>query len=233
LLLSGCGKKDPPLIVLTTGTNAPFSIADKNNNLSGFDIDLIRLVAGSIGREIEIKCVPFDEILTQVQTRKGDIAIGAISITDERMKSVDFSPPYHEGGFAMVMLETTSGELKDLSDKTVGVGEGTWQEGVVKAFCISTPNLFVRSVKSSQFDDIVSKIRSGELAAFVLDADSAKYLVAHTQGFKVVPLEIGILGMGIVTAKGSHHTKIVSDALAKNSEQIVSLKAKWFSAAAK
>jgi ABC-type amino acid transport substrate-binding protein len=231
LFFSACGKKEPPLVVLTTGTNPPFSFVDQHGNLSGFDIGLIQLISETIGRQIDLKTVPFDDLIKKVQAKEGDIAIAAISITEDRKRLVDFSAPYHEGGFALIMLETTSSDLKDLSDKSLGVGEGTWQEGAVKASLINIPNLLVRSVGPIKMDDIVAKIRSGEWAAYVLDADSAKHVVDRTQGLKLVPLDIGVLGMGIVTGKGSHHTQLVADAMVKRNDDIVALKGKWFSAA--
>lgn len=231
LFFSGCTKKEPPLVILTTGENAPFSMVDKEGKLSGFDIDLIHMIADSMGRKIELKCVSFDEMIKSVQAKQGDIAIGAISITEDREKLVDFSPVYHSSGFVLLMLENTSGDLKDLSNKLIGVRKGTWQERVVKTSWADIPNLFVQSMDRLPIEDIITKLHSGDLIACILDADEAKFILDKNNGFKIVPLDVGILGMGIATAKGSIYSKDISDFINKNKEDIKKLEVKWFSAA--
>jgi polar amino acid transport system substrate-binding protein len=230
-MLSGCGQKEPPLVVLTTGEVAPFSMKDKNDNLTGFDIELVNLLAETLGRDVEWKCVRFDDIIKQVQAKRADIGIGAISITEDREQSVNFSPAYHIGGFALLMLEGTSDNLEDLISKKFGVRQGTWQEKAIKTAWADKPNLFVQSFGSQSTEDILAKLRSGELVAFVLDADEAKHIVDNNNGLKIVPLDIGVLGMGIVTAKGSIYSSQVADFFEKHVEQVRKLETKWFSAA--
>lgn len=232
VFFSCCTKKEPPLVVLTTGENAPFSMKNEKGELVGFDIELIRMIAGSMHRGVELKCLPFDELIDAIQTRKGDVAIGDISITEDRERLVDFSPAYHQSGFCLLMLDTTSGELKDLSNKMIGVRKGTWQEKAVKTSWADLPNLFVQSFDHLTIPDIVAKLRSGDLAACILDTDEAQYIVNNNKDLKIVALPaVGMLGIGVITCQGSIYSKPIREFIEKHPSEINALKVKWFSPA--
>lgn len=233
LMLGGCQKeqKQPPLVVVTTGENAPFSMSDRQGNVSGFDIDLIKMIATSMGRTVEIKCVPFDAMIQTVRSKQADVAIGAISVTKEREELVTFSPVYHACDFALLMLEDTSSEITDLVGAPIAVRTGSWQEKAVKEKWIDIPNLLVRSEVHLTADDIVTKLKSGEFKAFVLNSDEAKF-IAKSEGFKIVPLDLGMHGLGIVTAKDSIYSKDIADYVNEHKDsEIKDLEVKWFSAA--
>lgn len=231
----GCSKKTPPIVVVTHGEIAPFSMQDKSGEFSGFDIDLMKMIAKSMGRAIEFKKVSFEEMLDAVKTKKGDVAIGGISITEERSKEVDFSTPYHSSGFVLLLSDTTViNSLEDLGEKMIGVRAGTWQENIAKSIWEKNiRNLFVRSYTNLTLGDITSKIQSGELAAVVLDADEARYILNNNGGFKMVSLDSGTFDMGIVTMKGSVYSAEINKILNEKKDEVEQLRIKWFSAAAK
>lgn len=228
MILSGCSKKEPPLVVLTTGENAPFSMKDEKGELSGFDIDLIRMIAASMNRELELKCVPFDSIIDDIRTKRADMAIGSISITEDRTNLVDFSPAYHHSGFSLVMLGTTSSNLKDLSNKMIAVRKGTWQERAVKTTWADLPNLFVQSFDHLTINDIITKLRNGEVCAVIVDNDEANYIVNRNADLKIVALDVGTLGMGIITSQNSIYSQPVKDFIERHSNEIHDLEVKWF-----
>lgn len=234
LVLGGCQKKQvqPPLVVVTTGENAPFSMSDRQKSLSGFDIDLINEIAKSMGRTVDIRCVPFDAMIQAVRSKQADIAIGAISITKEREELVTFSPAYHMCDFALLMLEETSGEIEDLVGTPIAVRRGTWQETAVKEKWLHVPNLVVRSETHATAEDIVTKLRSGEFKAFVLNSDEARYVAKKTKGLKVIPLDLGMQGFGIATAKDSIYSQDIANYVTAHKEDVIkNLEVKWFSAA--
>jgi ABC-type amino acid transport substrate-binding protein len=233
LSFSGCGKKEPPLTVVTTGTNAPFSY-EKDGALVGFDLSLVRVLAEAMGREIKVKSEPLKNLLDMVSSGRADIAIGGLSITGERKGQVDFIP-YHKGGFAMVAFGNAEDlkESKNLSGKKIAVCQGSMLEGLVKTTWIEIPNVFVISVDLKKSDDIPSNLRSGTWNAFVMDADSAKYFVATHPGFTLVPLDmIEPLELGIAVPKGSHYAQQILTAMETKKEQIEKLRNEHFSAAA-
>jgi ABC-type amino acid transport substrate-binding protein len=230
--IAGCSKKVPPLVVLTTGDVAPFSMRDKDGNLSGFDIALIRMVAKNMKRDIEFKCLPFEEVLNGIKTKQGDVAVGGISITKEREEVFEFGATNHSCGVVLLLPDSlTVNSLEDLSEKMLGVRAGSWQEHIAKSsWEKNIRNLFVRSFSRLSSEDIVAKLRSGDLAAVVLDADEAKYISARNSGLKMVPLDAGTFEIGLVTVKGSPYAIEIKEFMKKNKEKVLELEMEWFSA---
>ncbi len=82
--------------VLTIGTNAtffPFEFVDQNGEISGYDVDLAKIIATKLGYKIKIKDMAFDALIPSIGN-KIDIAIAAITKTSDREKIVSFSLPY-------------------------------------------------------------------------------------------------------------------------------------------
>lgn len=61
----------------------------------GFDVDLMKAIGEKIGLEIEFKTYKFDALITGLQSgTEFDMVASAMTITDERKESIDFSDPY-------------------------------------------------------------------------------------------------------------------------------------------
>ncbi|MDR0943660.1 MAG: transporter substrate-binding domain-containing protein [Ruminococcus sp.] len=85
------------LRVAADATSQPFSYVIGNNVSTGFDIEFILRFAEATNRKIEITNMSFDALLPSIQSGKYDVAIGLITITEERSKSVLFTDPvYYE-----------------------------------------------------------------------------------------------------------------------------------------
>jgi polar amino acid transport system substrate-binding protein len=94
-----------PISVITVGISAdfrPFEFLDEKGKLVGFDVELMNALATAGGFEVAYRNVPFDTLLTGLAAGKFDVAISALTITDERKKTVAFTEPYFEAGQAFV-----------------------------------------------------------------------------------------------------------------------------------
>ncbi|MHB9002591.1 MAG: transporter substrate-binding domain-containing protein [Coriobacteriia bacterium] len=61
----------------------------------GFDVDLMNAIADKIGMTVEFKSYKFDALITGVQAAtEFDMIASAMTITEERQQSIDFSDPY-------------------------------------------------------------------------------------------------------------------------------------------
>jgi polar amino acid transport system substrate-binding protein len=61
----------------------------------GFDVDLMNAIGQKLGLAVEFKSYKFDALITGVQAgSEFDMIASAMTITDERKQSVDFSDPY-------------------------------------------------------------------------------------------------------------------------------------------
>lgn len=83
-------------------------------NVSGFSIDLWEALAQEIGLAYEYKIVEtVQEQLEAVANNEADLAIAAITITEEREKSVDFSHKYFVSGLGILTNINQEHSLRD------------------------------------------------------------------------------------------------------------------------
>lgn len=111
----------------------PFEMTDKSGNYIGFDIDLGRDLAKALGVKYVPVAVNFDGIIPALQTKKIDIILSAMTVTDERAKSIDFSTPYIMAGQSILLHKRHENKItswEQLNDPkyTVVSRQGTTSE---------------------------------------------------------------------------------------------------------
>lgn len=67
------------------------------------DIQVAQKLADDLGVKLVVKSMDFDALLVGLETGKVDMVISAMSPTDERSKSVDFSDVYYLGGQSILV----------------------------------------------------------------------------------------------------------------------------------
>ncbi len=75
-------------------TYAPFNYKTADGKLTGYDVDVAKGVAGLIGAELEFVCQKWDGMIPALLANKFDIVVASMSITDKRLKKMDFSTTY-------------------------------------------------------------------------------------------------------------------------------------------
>ena len=96
-VFAACGAKDDAntdeKTTLVMATNAAFPPYEykEGDNFAGIDIEIAQAIADKLGMTLEIKDVEFGSIVGGVQTGKFDMGIAGMTVTDERLESVNFS----------------------------------------------------------------------------------------------------------------------------------------------
>ncbi len=86
----------------------PF-VFEEEGKLTGFSIDLWHSIADEIKVKSEVFTTPtVKDLLSAVESGKGDVGIAAISVTAERSKQFDFSQPMFDSGM-QIMVRAQSG----------------------------------------------------------------------------------------------------------------------------
>ena len=62
--------------------------------LSGLDVDMAQAIADKLGMELKVEDMEFDSIITAVQSGKADIGVAGMTVTEDRLKNVDFTDSY-------------------------------------------------------------------------------------------------------------------------------------------
>ncbi len=123
---------DGELTVCTEAPYAPFEVEDDTteSGYSGFDIDVVDEIATRLGLTLSVVNTGFDALTSGTAMASGtcDMAISAMTITEEREENIDFSAPYYNAAQSlMVPADSEIATLADVEGR-LGVQSGTTGE---------------------------------------------------------------------------------------------------------
>ncbi|HFC8536982.1 basic amino acid ABC transporter substrate-binding protein [Neisseria bacilliformis] len=206
--------------IYRVGTNAefaPFEFMDTNNNVQGFDIDLLNAMAKAGGFRVEYKHQPWDSLFAALGNGDVDILASAVTITDERKQSMDFSDPYYK--ITQVILVPQGKDIKSAEDlkKANKVGVVTGNTGDLAVGKL----LGADNGKIARFENITlvtKELENGGLDAVVSDSAVVANYVKNNgnKGFTMVTVpDFPEENYGFVVRKGDTETQAALNAALK------------------
>ncbi|SEV87876.1 amino acid ABC transporter substrate-binding protein, PAAT family [Ruminococcaceae bacterium KH2T8] len=190
LAIASCGKKDKGMTInegkLVMATNAffpPYEYYD-GNDIVGIDAEIAGEVASRLGLELEIQDVEFDSIIAGIQSGKYDIGCAGMTVTEERLQSVNFTTPYATGIQSIIVAEGS--EITDLDvlldgDYVIGVQQGTTGD-----IYMSDEVGEDRVDRYNKGADAVLALINGNVDAVVIDNQPAQAFVAANEGLTIL-----------------------------------------------
>ncbi len=202
LLMAACGKKEeapapaapaaapPPAVkTYTVGTDAayaPFESQDEKGEIVGFDIDVVRAIAEKAGFQVRFVNTPWEGIFNALAQGDRDLLVSAITITDERRQTMDFSDPYFDAAqLIAVPADSAVARFDELKTLKVGVQTGTTGDEAV------TNLLGKNSTAIKRFESTplaLQELQAGGVDAVVADNGVVEHYIANNPGgrFKTV-----------------------------------------------
>ena len=113
---------------LVMATNASFPPYEyyENETIVGIDAEVAALIADKLGMELEIKDMEFGSIIGAVQTGSVDMGMAGMTVTEDRLVTVDFSDTYATAVQVVIIKEGSEIQsVDDLTGKKIGVQENT------------------------------------------------------------------------------------------------------------
>lgn len=218
--------------VLRVGTDATFPPMEyvENGKRTGFDIELVEALAKAMGKNVEWVDIDFKGLIPGLMSKRFDMAVSAIYITDERKKVVDFTDSYYAGGLvAMVKDSNTSiKKLADLDGKKVTVQVGTKSVGY-----LADKHPKVQRVEVEKNQEMFNLVDIGRADAAVTGKPAAFQYVRTRGGMRVLEEQLTTEEYGMAVRKDTPElTKAVNAALAKLKADgsYAALVKKWFPA---
>lgn len=109
-------------------------INEETGGYEGFDIDVQNEIAARLGVESEFTTPSFDEVVAGGWSERWDVAVGSVTVTEDRKETLDFTVPYYFTPAQMATFaESDIQAMEDFAGTTVCVGEATtyldWIEG--------------------------------------------------------------------------------------------------------
>lgn len=202
LVIAACGKQEEapapapaaapapaPARVVVVGTDAayaPFESQNEQGQIVGFDIEVVQAIAAKAGFEVKFVNTPWEGIFNELQQGGRDMLVSAITITDERRQTMDFSDPYFDAAqLIAVKADSAVASFADLKTLKVGVQTGTTGDEVVSQLLGKT-NTNVRRFESTPL--ALKELEAGGVDAVVADNGVVRHYVANNAagGFKTV-----------------------------------------------
>lgn len=116
------------LTVGTSGTYSPITYLDEENELTGFEVELVRELGEELGVEVEFETMQFDGLLPALRNGQIDVAANDFAITEERKEIFDFVDPHkYSYGSAIIRTEDDGNyeSAYDLEGVNIGLGSLT------------------------------------------------------------------------------------------------------------
>lgn len=205
--LGGCGKQDAPApapaasvatpasmapaaakvyVVGTDAAYAPFESQNEKAEIVGFDIDVVKAIAKEVGIEVKFVNTPWEGIFNALAQGDRDMVVSAVTITEERKQTMDFSAPYFDAQqLIAVKGDSKITRFEELKKLKVGVQTGTTgDEAVTKLQGKNSSN--IKRFESTPL--ALQELQAGGVDAVVADNGVVVHYVANNSAsaFKTV-----------------------------------------------
>jgi ABC-type amino acid transport substrate-binding protein len=217
----------------------PFSFVNDNKQPVGYTIDLCKLVAASIERQLAAGALKIEWVPVSVQTRfsaiasgKADMECGSSTVTLGRMKEVDFSNfVFIESTGVVVNKAANIRAFPDMTGKKIAVAAGTTNEQAI-----------IAQLKQQKIEATVVSVKDGAEAIRMLEDGSVdgfasdKLLLVGARfkspdNFAMLPDDLSVEPYGIALPRGDWAFRLaVNRGLAEifRSGQVVGVFRFWF-----
>ena len=171
----------PTIPVATDSTWPPMEYINRDRELVGFDIDLLREVGLRAGFRPEFETVAWDGIFAGLAARQYDMIASSVTLLEERKRAMRFSSPYFRAAQYLVVRRedaTAVSDLADLAGGAVGAQIATTGSRLIA----ETPGVELRS-----YDDLglaVEDLATGRLDGIVADMAIVEYFVLSNERYE-------------------------------------------------
>ena len=205
---------------LKMATNAAFPpyefYDDETGEIVGIDAEVAAAICEKMGYELEIVDMDFDAIIPAVTTGKIDFGMAGMTVTEERLQSVDFTTSYATGIQSVIVKEDS--EITSVDDlfaeganHKIGVQQGTtgdiYCSGDIEEAGLGTIERYKNGT------DAVLALTSGKVDCVVIDNQPALKYVEANEGLKILDTEYAVEDYAIALAKDSELTEKINAAL--------------------
>ena len=216
---TGSGEGNKKYVIACDSKFAPFSFED-NGKYKGIDVELLDAISKEENFEYELKPMDFNGIIPGLTANQLDGAIAAITITDERKQTLDFSDGYFVSGLSIVTNKdnTSINGVNDLNGKSVSIKKGT------AGAKFAEDNESKYGLKLNYFEDSPSMfqaVENGNTDFLMEDYPVIAYKIKVDSGakLKIVGDKLDAVNYGFAVKKGENQ-----DLLKKFNEGLKKLK---------
>jgi polar amino acid transport system substrate-binding protein len=125
-------------VAVDSGAYPPFAAPDPTGKWGGWEIDVLDALCAELKEKCEIVPTAWVDLIPQLKADHFDMIVASMTITEERMKSIQFSRMYYER--PVVMVGANDGDLDitpaHLEARIIGVQASTAHVAYVKKYFV-------------------------------------------------------------------------------------------------
>ena len=195
---------------LTMATNAAFPpyeyYDDETGEVTGIDVEIAQAICDKLGYGLEVVDADFDSLVPGVQSGKYDFSMAGMTVTEDRLQSVNFSDTYATGVQVVIVPEDSAiTSVDDLfaegADNAVGVQQGTtgdiYATGDIEEAGLGSVERFKTGT------DAVLALTTGKIDCVIIDNEPAKEFVKANEGLRILDTEYTTEDYAMAFAKGN------------------------------
>ncbi|WP_120499752.1 transporter substrate-binding domain-containing protein [Roseovarius sp. EL26] len=135
LLSAGAGVAEEVKIGIAAEPYPPFSSLDASGEWGGWEIEVINAVCAAAKLDCVITPVAWDGIIPSLTGQQIDAIMASMSITEERLKTIDFSDAYYNTPAVIVADKSMDIEAtpESLAGKIIGIQASTTHQAYANA----------------------------------------------------------------------------------------------------
>ena len=166
----------PVLVVGTSPDYPPYEFYSDSamTQFAGIDVEVAQYIADSMGMELQMEDMNFDNLVTSLSNGDFDMVLAACEYTEERALACDFSDPYYTDLPPVILVKTANlDKYKTLDDiNKAGVIIGA-QKNTTKANAAADmfPEAANGMVLESLVPTLVTELKNGTIDLLVLDGN--------------------------------------------------------------
>ncbi len=206
--VTGCGSSgaDDNVLVMATNANFPPYEYHEGDKIVGIDAEIAEKIAEELGMEFRIEDMAFDSILPAVQSGKADFGMAGMTVTEDRLKSVNFSTSYATGIQVVIVKEGSSiTSVDDLfaegANHKIGVQINTTGD-IYSTDDIEKKGLGVIE-RYNNGADAIQALVTDKIDCVIIDNEPAKSFVAANEGLTILSSEYTVEDYAICFNKNS------------------------------
>lgn len=224
-MLMGCGKKEASTgsdldyikqkgtLVVGITDFAPMDYQDADGSWIGFDADLAKAFAESLGVEVQFQTIEWDNKVMELDGKTIDVVWNGMTLTDEVLNAMECTDPYLVNAQVVVMKSDKVADYADvdaMKDLAVAVESGSAGDET------ATNNGFTNVTKVTAQADALMEVASGTADACIIDLTMAKAMTGDGTSYADLSIaaEMDREEYGIGFRKGSDMAQKVNDIIA-------------------
>lgn len=197
-LLVGCTKNKNSLVMVTEAGFAPYEYYDEGK-IVGVDIEIAEEIAKAMNKELVVKDIFFDSIINELKSGKADMALAGMSITEERLKEVDFSIEYIKSRqVAIVKKDSSVKGIDQIKNKKIAV-----QLGTVADSYVTEEKITKDIIRQKKYLSMIEDLKANKVDVVIMDELPAKEILKTNNSLKLLSGYVFEDSYGIAVKKGN------------------------------